>query len=177
MEIKGIGSSVSIDSYYKTIGYAGLFINQTGRRNQYSGLDISLTLLSSHYPRKLMKHLLRERNLRVVKPFPGVYYINKETFTTQIIVTKELSSKDNLYLRCLTNHLEDSRLANRLAKDYGLHQEDELYTRYMQQITTANLKRTISLFNWMLILITANDHPASCRSRSKIRFSIRLTCT
>lgn len=141
LEIKGIGSSVSIDSYYKTIGYAGLFINQTGRRNQYSGLDISLTLLSSHYPRKLMKHLLRERDLRVAKPFPGVYYINKETFTTQIIVTKELSSKDNLYLRCLTNHLEDSRLANRLAKDYGLHQEDELYTRYMQQITTANLKR------------------------------------
>ena len=88
-----------------------------------------------------MKHLLRERKLRVAKPFPGVYYINKETFTTQIIVTKELSSKDNLYLRCLTNHLEDSRLANRLAKDYELHQEDELYTRYMQQITTANLKR------------------------------------
>ena len=77
------------DSYYKTIGYAGLFIDQTGRRNQYSGLDISLTLLSSHYPRKLMKHLLRERKLRIAKPFPGVYYINKETFTTQIIVTKE----------------------------------------------------------------------------------------
>ena len=129
LEIKGIGSSVSIDSYYKTIGYAGLFIDQTGRRNQYSGLDISLTLLSSHYPRKLMKHLLRERKLRVAKPFPGVYYINKETFTTQIIVTKELSSKDNLYLRCLTNHLEDSRLATRLATEYELHQEDEFYTR------------------------------------------------
>lgn len=98
LEIKGIGSSVSIDSYYKTIGYAGLLISQTGRLNQYSSLDVSLTLLSFHYPRKLINHLQLERNLTVAKISPGVYHINKETFSAQIIVTKELSSKDNLYL-------------------------------------------------------------------------------
>lgn len=81
------------------------------------------------------------RKLTVAKPFPGVYHINKETFTTQIIVTKELSPRDNLYLRCLTDRLEDTSLANRLAADYRLHQEEALYTRYMHQITTANLKK------------------------------------
>ena len=33
-EIKGIGSSISTDSYYNAIGYVGLFINQSGKPNQ-----------------------------------------------------------------------------------------------------------------------------------------------
>ncbi|MDE5866946.1 MAG: 3-isopropylmalate dehydrogenase, partial [Lachnospiraceae bacterium] len=104
LEIKGIGSSINIDSYYKTIGYAGLLIAQMGKSDsssrgyQYSSLDISLTLLSCHYPRKLMNHLKQERKLHVAKISNGVYYINKETFHVQIIVTKELSYEDNLYL-------------------------------------------------------------------------------
>ena len=148
LEIKGVGSSVSIDSYYKTIGYAGLLIAQMGKSNsdsrktQYSSLDVSLTLLSCHYPRKLMKHLKQERNLTVAKISDGVYYINKETFHIQVIVTRELSPEDNLYLRCLTDNLQDAALANRLADDYQLHQEQEIYIKYLHQISTANLKKT-----------------------------------
>ena len=138
LEIKGIGSSINTDSYYKTIGYAGLLIDQTGKSNQYSALDISLTFLSLHYPRKLMKHLTMERKLTVAKVSPGVYHINKETFIAQIIVTKELPPEENLYLRCLTDKLIDTGLANRLADDYKLHQDQELYIRYLHQITTAN---------------------------------------
>ena len=140
LEIKGIGSSVSIDSYYKAIGYAGLLIDQAGRLNQYSALDVSLTLLSFYYPRKLMKHLRKERNLTVAKISPGVYHINKETFNAQIIVTKELPPEENLYLHCLTNKLQDVKLVNRLADDYKKHQEQDIYIRYMHQLTTANLK-------------------------------------
>lgn len=141
VEIKGIGSSISIDSYYKTIGYAGLLIYQTGKANQYSSLDVSLTFLSFHYPRKLMNHLKKERKLTIAKTSKGVYYISKETFTTQIIVTKELSPEDNLYLHCLTNKLHNIRLADRLADDYRLHQEQDIYIRYMHQITTANMNK------------------------------------
>ena len=137
-EIKGIGSSASIDSYYKTIGYAGLLIDQTGDRNQYSGLDVSLTHLSCHYPRRLMSHLLKERKIRVEKFSPGVYHINKETFHAQIIVTKELPPEEYLYLHCLTRRLQESSLINRLADDYRLHQEQDIYIRYMNQLTTAN---------------------------------------
>ncbi|MCM1121736.1 MAG: hypothetical protein NC416_04055 [Eubacterium sp.] len=140
LEIKGVGSSVTINSYYKTIGYAGLLIAQMGTSPQYSSLDVSLTLLSCHYPRKLMKHLCKERNLTVAKVTTGVYHINKETFRTQIIVTGELSPEENLYLRCLTNKLQDSSLANRLADDYRMHQEQEVYIKYMHQIATANIR-------------------------------------
>ena len=85
-----------------------------------------------------MKHLTMERKLTVAKVSPGVYHINKETFIAQIIVTKELPPEENLYLRCLTGKLIDTGLANRLADDYKLHQDQELYIRYLHQITTAN---------------------------------------
>ncbi|MCM1261566.1 MAG: hypothetical protein NC313_02510 [Butyrivibrio sp.] len=153
IEIKGIGSSVSIDSYYKTIGYAGLLIAQVGQaerkehetqpkiRKQYSSLDVSITFLCFRYPRKLIKHLRDERNLTVAKAHNGVYYISKETFNTQIIVTKELSPEDNLYLHCLTDNLQDAALASRLADDYILHKEQAIYNNYLYQLTTANKKK------------------------------------
>ncbi len=107
----------------------------------YSSLDVSLTLLSCHYPRKLINHLKQERKLPVAKISNGVYYINKETFHIQIIVTKELSAEDNLYLHCLTDNLQDTTLANQLADDCKLHLEQEIYIKYLHQISTANFKK------------------------------------
>lgn len=137
-EIKGIGSSINTDSYYKTIGYAGLLINQTGKRNQYTALDISLSFLSFHYPQSLMKHLQKERKLTVEKISNGVYYIINETFCIQIIVTKELLPEENFYLHCLTNKLNDAKLFNRLIDDYQHHQTQEIYIKYMNQLINAN---------------------------------------
>ena len=140
IEIKGVGSTVNTDSYYKTIGYAGLLIDQIGKRDQHSSLDVSLTLLSCRYPRKLMKHLRDERKLTVEKISPGVYHVNKETFNIQIIVTKELSSEENLYLRCLTDKLHGEGLAEQLVNDYKKHRTQEVYSRYMHQVAAANRK-------------------------------------
>lgn len=136
-EIKGIGSSVKISTYYKNIGYAGLLIGQLSTNKQYSALDITIIFLSFHYPRKLMKHLINGRNLTVKKSSPGIYYINKETFFIQIIVTKELPKDENLYLRCLTNNFEDDDLINKLMDDYKKHQDQDIYIRYMNQFTNA----------------------------------------
>ena len=139
-EIKGVGSTIGIDSYYKTIGYAGLLIDQTGEKDQYSCLDVSLSFLSCYYPRKLMKHLREERKLTVAKISSGVYHINKEIFNTQIIVTKELPPEDNLYLHFLTDRMWNGTLAERLADDYKEHQEQDIYRRYLHQITNADRK-------------------------------------
>ena len=113
---------------------------RSSHKTQYSSLDVSLTLLSCHYPRKLMKHLREERKIPIAKISDGVYYINKETFIVQIIVTKELSPEDDLYLHCLTNNLQDITLINRLADDCKLYPKQDIYNKYMHQITTANSK-------------------------------------
>ena len=137
-EIKGIGSSINTDSYYKTIGYAGLLINQTGKRNQYTALDISLSFLSFHYPKRLMKHLQEERKITVEKFSNEFYHIINETFYIQIIVIKELLPEENLYLHCLTNNLNDAKLFNRLVDDYQHHQTQDIYIKYMNHLTNAN---------------------------------------
>ncbi len=139
-EIKGYGSSLSTDSYYKAIGYAGLLISQTGHKNQYTADDITLTFLSLHFPGKLFRHLKKERKLTVEKISEGIYYINKETFYIQIIVTAELSPDESLYLYSLANRLQDTIPANRLVKDYIKHQEQDIYIKYMHQLTTAAMK-------------------------------------
>lgn len=116
-------------------------VNQTGDKNQYSCLDVSLSFLSCYYPRKLMQHLREERKLSVEKISPGVYHINKETFNTQIIVTKELPAEDNLYLHFLTDRVWSGALAEQLADDYKEHQEQDIYRRYLHQITNADRKK------------------------------------
>ena len=47
-EIKGIHSSITIGSYYKTIGYAGLFIDRPAEQhNTLRWISASLSLLSA----------------------------------------------------------------------------------------------------------------------------------
>lgn len=98
--------------------------------------------LTFHYPRKLIRHLKCERNLVVAKTSPGIYHISKEIFNTQIIVTRELSSEENLYLRCLNNNLKDSALINRLADDYYLPQIDYLKNLLTQNNISFDLNNT-----------------------------------
>ncbi len=140
-EIKGIHSTLTSDAYYKTQGYAGLFINSYGKTNQLSRKDVTLSFITRKYPRKLIHHLTKDCKLPIVKTSPGVYYIDKEMYRTQIIITSELAPKDNLYLRCLTNQLSDSDLTEQLVQDYKQHQEQELYIRYLNQLTHANTRK------------------------------------
>ena len=137
-EFKGLGSSINTDSYYKTVAYAGLLIAQSGKTGEYINTDISLSFLCMHYPKKLIKHLTKNRHLKVEKSAPGVYHIINEMFNAQIIVTYELSPKDSLYLRCLTDKLSDTDLISRLSDDYEAHREQDIYIKYLEQITTAN---------------------------------------
>lgn len=140
-EIKGIHSTLTSDAYYKTHGYAGHFIDSHGQTNQLTRNDITLSFVSRKFPRKLITHLTKECKLTVAKMSPGVYYVNKEMYRTQIIVTSELSAPNNLYLRCLTNNLCDSNLTNRLMNDYKQHQNQEIYTKYLNQLTHANKRK------------------------------------
>ena len=141
-ELKGIHSSLTANAYYKTIGYAGILVDQLSNAGseRYTSLDVSITFLTFRYPRKLMKHLTVERYLTVEKTSKGVYHISIETFDVQIIVTHELPPEDNLYLCCMTNDLKDRGLIKRLTDDYTSHQGQDVYRKYMNQLAAANMK-------------------------------------
>lgn len=142
LEIKGAGSSLSTDAYYKTIGYGGLFISQTGSLNQFTANDITLTFLCMRHPRKLLHHLTVERHLTVAKPSPGIYTVNKETFFSQIIIMNELNPEENMYLRGLTGKLSDISIQNQIAANCISHNTQPVYKQYLDQFikTTPNAK-------------------------------------
>lgn len=137
-----------MSAYYKAIGYAGILIDQLNQSaspeaktaSQYSALEVSLNFLTFRYPRKLIEYLTKSRKLTVEKSAEGIYHIIKETFDAQIIVTKELPSKDNLYLFALTDSLPNHKLIDCLVSAYAKHQEQDIYLKYMNQLTTANIR-------------------------------------
>ena len=142
-EVKGIGSAAGINAYIKATAYALLYIEQAGRKDkkQYSTIDATVTLLSYHYPKKLINHLIKEADTPVEKLSDGIYIVKNGFIYTQLIVTKELPPEDYLYLRCLTDELTDEILINRLSKDFNEHQKEEDYIKYINQVTGANKSR------------------------------------
>ena len=139
-EMKGLGSSLSTDAYYKTNGHAGYYIDLYPEKNALDRHDISLTFPTFHYPKKLFSHLTKECNKTIENPFPGVYYINKEMYATQILVISELSPEDSLYLHCLAKTQNNPKLISKLTKDCDLNKNNTLYTRYMNQFFYSHMK-------------------------------------
>jgi flagellar biosynthesis/type III secretory pathway protein FliH len=63
--------------------------------------------LRSALPKKLLEQL-QNRGFEVTKPDRGIYYIQKpEHFPAQIIAIKEVNEEEHVWLRGLTEHLEE----------------------------------------------------------------------
>ena len=135
-EIKGIGSSVTVRSYYKLLAYAGIYIHDHWKEEKLTAEHITLSLLGRHRPRRLfstLKHLGKP----VEKLAPGIYNVGNESFLTRIIVTSELSPDHYAYLRCLTND-PDIGLLRQIDKDCKEHYQEINYTDYVDQLFRAN---------------------------------------
>ena len=139
-ETKGFGSSLSTDAYYKTNGHAGYYIDLYPEKNALDRHDISLTFPTFHYPRNLFNHLTKECNKTIENPFPGVYYISKEMYPTQVIVIKELLPEDSMYLHCLTPEINNPNLINTLTNDCNSYKDNKLYISYMNQFFYSHTK-------------------------------------
>ena len=100
--------------------------------------DLTISFVCQNYPRELFRHLTKERNLQVQRRYAGIYYLIGDTLPIQIIVTSELSKKESLWLRNLTNQLKSTKDAEELLKDYKKHKKNTLYESVMDIIVRAN---------------------------------------
>lgn len=62
-------------------------------------------------------------------------------YQTQVLVTKELPSEGNLYLHCLSRQFQDKFLKDQLSSDYSMHQNQDIYIPYMNQLTQASTRK------------------------------------
>ena len=138
-EIKGLGSSVTIPSYYKSHGYAGLYLDLVWEKQKLTAKDLTLNFLSYSYPQKLINHLTSECHATVEKIAPGIYDVRNTMYITRIIVTPDLSPDEYRFLRSLKGNLTDEEI-DELNHEYSLHTDDPVYVNYINEFMAAHSK-------------------------------------
>ena len=138
VEYKSPDDYLCIDDFYKAYAYTYFYKADRTPVNSILLEDLTISFVCQNYPRELFRHLTKERNLQVQRRYAGIYYLIGDTLPIQIIVTSELSKKESLWLRNLTNQLKSTKDAEELLKDYKKHKKNTLYESVMDIIVRAN---------------------------------------
>lgn len=140
IEYKSPEDSLSIDDFYKIYGYACFYKADVPYVNSISIKELTITFVSEKYPRKMIQHLKNIKKYKVSLSEAGIYYVEGDIIPIQIIITRELSEPENLWLRSLTNKLKGTEKAQELIKDYMAHADNTLYKSVIETIMRANQK-------------------------------------
>ena len=108
VEYKSPDDALSIDDYFKTVGYACLYKGLGETVDQIPANELTVSIFRETYPRELfeaMGHL----GLEIEERYPGIYYISgkQALFHTQIVVTKQLGKETHRTLRVLSKHVKE----------------------------------------------------------------------
>ncbi|WP_455650211.1 hypothetical protein [Enterocloster citroniae] len=141
VEYKGMKDYVSVNDFYKVIGYACILLSNTKQVREILPSQITVTLAGSHYPQSLSNFLKRTYRVDMRLAYPGIYYINGLLFPVQILVIRELSKEDNIWLSRLRSGLELDEDIEVLAKEYKGNEGNPLYETAMDLIMRANWEK------------------------------------
>lgn len=161
IEYKGPGDYLSIDDWYKVYGYCYFYKADTGSTDSIKIDEMTISLVCEHYPRKLFHHLTHVRTYQVVPKGTGIYEITGDAIPIQIIVTSQLSRKENLWLKNLTNHMTDVEDARQLLDSYHQNKENTLYESVIDIVMNANsnkFKEADTMCNTMLEIVKEHFH-------------------
>lgn len=128
---------MQIDDFYKVYGYACFYKADAEGMNSIAIDDITISLISKKYPRKMMEHLKLDRGYTIKKEEEGIYYVEGDIFPIQILVTSRLSKEKNLWLSSLTDQIERDRI-QKLMEIYLKNRNNPLYKSVMTIIANAN---------------------------------------
>ncbi|GHT13578.1 hypothetical protein FACS1894170_09730 [Planctomycetales bacterium] len=133
VEYKSPDDYVSLDDYNKVRSYTLLYASQ-----QHIDTDeLSVTFISESKPIKLLKYLAKRYTVK--RQQPGIYIVEKDICPLQIIVSRELSDEENLWINGLTKHLTAVRLL-RIIKESHLRGKGAAVGAYVDIVSDANDK-------------------------------------
>ena len=106
LEYNGPGDELTIDSFFKVIGYASLYKAQGIAVNKIPASEVTVSFFRNAYPKALFQELKKEGYI-LKKMYPGIYYVRgKVPFPVQVVVTSQLERKAHCSLRVLTTQVE-----------------------------------------------------------------------
>jgi hypothetical protein len=122
MEYKGPQDHVSVNDFQKVYGYACLY----SANQNIPVTNITISFVESRHPRKLIDFLRKVRKCTVEETSPGIYTVDGDAFGIQVIDSRYLSEKENLWLRNLRGNLKPETMGkvtteiNKLGKTINL---------------------------------------------------------
>jgi hypothetical protein len=120
LEYKSPYDGMSIDDYYKAIGYACLYKGLGETVDAVPAEELTVSLFRETYPREMIK-ALKHSGARVEKKFPGIYYVTGNTlFATQIVVTGRLGREKHSSFRILSKYVQEEDVRRFLRESEGL---------------------------------------------------------
>ena len=120
IEYKSPDDELSIDDYYKTVGYACLYKGLGETVNQIPAEELTLSIFREGYPRELFA-ALRTAGLEIEEHGHGIYYISGQVlFDTQVVVTGQLDKETHRSLRVLSRKASEEDIRTFLAETAGL---------------------------------------------------------
>ncbi len=114
-EYKSPGQQLSVDEFYKTMGYSYFFAYNN---KDCSMDDITITFVREGKPKKLLS-FFKGKGYNIIEYEKGIYHVlKKDHVDMQVVVTSELGS-DYLWLKALSDKLtfEDALRLVQAAKD------------------------------------------------------------
>lgn len=140
IEDKSPEDSMTIDDFYKTVGYACLYKGYGKTVNEIPLSELTVSLFREAYPRELFA-MLGDAGHHIEEKYPGIYYVtNKLPFPAQIVVTKQLSPESHSSLRILSEHAEKSDIERFLqsVQQYTSPEDRNNIDAVLQVSVTAN---------------------------------------
>ena len=108
VEYKSHDDALSIDDYYKTVGYACLYKGLGETVDQIPANELTISIFRESYPKEMFE-AMKNLGLEIKERYPGIYYISgkQAMFDTQIVVTKQLDKETHRILRILSKHVRE----------------------------------------------------------------------
>lgn len=141
IEYKSPEDYLSINDFYKVYGYTCFYQSDTEKVCEIHPTELTITFVSYYYPRKMIEHLQKERNLEVRRYAQGIYHLEGDQIPIQVVVTKELSEQDYYWLQNLRTDLEGREEINELVRRYEERKSSRYYQAVMDLIVRANKEK------------------------------------
>ena len=141
IEYKSPEDYLSINDFYKVYGYTCFYQSDTEKVCEIHPTELTITFVSYYYPRKMIEHLQKERNLEVRRYAQGIYHLEGDQIPMQVVVTKELSEQDYYWLQNLRTDLEGREEINELVRRYEERKSSHYYQAVMDLIVRANKEK------------------------------------
>ena len=141
IEYKSPDDYLSIDDSYKVYGYCCFYKSDVPTVDLIKAEELTISLVSYKYPRKLIWHLRSVRHYTVECAESGIYQVTGDFIPIQIIVSSQLTQKENLWLRSLTNEIQDTSMVEALLESYKENRKNPLYKSVMNIVVQANTEK------------------------------------